>query len=104
MIAHYVNRSDRDDRNYLFRGAMAAMGWRPEELVRIIAKNREDYPSRHEICDAASGDGFSGYFNRVRDRDYPGYGTLISTWSYLRSWRMIADGDEVTVFFTMTTT
>ena len=99
MKAYYVNRADREDRNYLFRGAMAAGGWRPEELVRIIAKHREDYPTRQAVCDAACADGFTGYFERMRGREYPGYGTLISTWSYLRSWRMIAEGDEIALFF-----
>ena len=93
---HYINRSDRDDRNYLLRGAMAAMGWRPEELVRIIAKHREDYPSRKEVCDAACADGFEGFFNRMRywNKERPGYGSLVSSWSYMRSWRMIAEGNE----------
>ena len=34
MKVYYVNRADREDRNYLFRGAMAAMGFLPEDLIR----------------------------------------------------------------------
>ena len=97
MKVYYVNRQDREDRNYLFRGAMAANEFPPEDLIRVIAKNREDYASRAEICDAASDDGFPGFFQRVRDIDYPGYGQIICTWSVMRAWRMIAEGDEVSV-------
>ena len=97
MKTHYINRSDRDDRNYLLRGAMAANDWRPEELVRIIAKHREDHPSRQEVCDAACEDGFEGFFNRMRDKTFPGYGSLVSSWSYMRSWREIANGDETVI-------
>ena len=97
MKVYYVNRQDREDRNYLFRGAMAAMDFRPKELVRVIARNREDYESRAEICDkaAAEGYGFEGFFNRVRDIDHPGYGQLICTWSVMLAWRMIAEGNEM---------
>ncbi len=95
MKVYYVNRADREDRNYLFRGAMAAMGFPPEDLIRVIAKNREDYPSRAELCDAAAADGFEGFFMRMRDRAYPGYGHLVGAWSMMRSWRIIAEGDEV---------
>lgn len=94
MKIYYVNRKDREDRNYLFRGAMACSGFEPDELIRVIAKNKEDYPSREEMCDAASDDGFSGFFQRVRDLSYPGYGHLICTWSLMRAWRMIAEDGE----------
>ena len=75
MKIYYVNRKDREDRNYLFRGAMAANEFPPDDLIRVIAKNKEDYKSRAEMCDAASDDGFSGFFGRVRDIDYPGLRT-----------------------------
>ena len=94
MKVHYVNRKDREDRHYLFRGAMGTRGWAPGELIRVIAKRREDYPTRAQLCDAASEDGFAGFFQRVRDRDYPGYGHLCGGWSQMRSWRMIAEGEE----------
>ena len=99
MKAYYVNRSDREDRNYLFRGAMAAMGFRLEDLIRVIAKNREDYPSRAEVCEAGVADGFGGYFSYQKDAKYPGYGSLVSGWSYMCAWRMIAEGDETALFF-----
>lgn len=95
MIVYYINREDREDRNYLFRGAMANMGFPVENLIRVIAKNREDYPTRELICDAAAADGFEGYFMRMRSREYPYYRTLVSAWSIMRAWRMIAEGTEV---------
>ena len=64
MKVYYVNRADREDRNFLFRGAMAANNFPAEDLIRVIAKNREDYPTRHALCDAASEDGFDGFFQR----------------------------------------
>lgn len=99
MKIYYVNREDREDRNYLFRGAMAAMGFRPEDLVRVIAKNREDYPSRTDVCEAGEADGFGGYFSYQKDAKYPGYGSLVSGWSMMRAWRMIAEQDEICLFF-----
>ncbi len=98
MKAHYVNRADREDRNYLFRGAMACSGFAAEDLIRVIAKHREDYPSREVLCDAASADGFDGFFERVRHREFPGYGCLVATWSCMRAWRMIAAGGETSIF------
>ena len=95
MKVYYVNRKDREDRNYLFRGAMAAMGFPAEDLIRVIAKNREDYPTRAELCDAGAADGFPGFFNRMKDREYPGYGHLVGAFSMMQSWRRIAEGDEV---------
>ena len=98
MKIYYVNRKDREDRNYLFRGAMAANEFPPDDLIRVIAKNKEDYPSRQAMCDAASDDGFAGFFQRMRDRDYPGYGHLICTWSVMRAWRMVVEsGEKATV-------
>ena len=94
MKVYYVNRADREDRNYLFRGAMAAMGFAPEDLIRVIAMNREDYPTRQALCDAGAADGFSGFFERMRYRKHPGYGHLVGGWSMMRSWRMIAEQDE----------
>ena len=95
MKVYYVNRQDREDRNYLFRGAMAAMGFPAEDLIRVIAKHREDYPSRAGLCDAGAADGFEGFFNRMRNRKYPGYGHLVGAWSMMRSWRIIAQGDAI---------
>ena len=99
MKVYYVNRADREDRNYLFRGAMAAMGFSSEDLIRVIAKNREDYPTRADVCDAAAADGFADYFNYQATAKYPGYGSLVSGWSYMRAWRMIAEGGETCLFF-----
>lgn len=97
MKFYYVNRQDREDRNYLFRGAMAAMGFPAADLIRVLAKNREDYPSRAALCEAGAADGFAGFFNRVKDRDYPGYGHLVGSFSHMRAWRMIAESGEVGV-------
>ena len=98
MKIYYVNRQDREDRNYLFRGAMAANGFPPEDLVRVIAKNREDYPNREALCEAAAEDGFAGFFMRMKERAYPGYGCLVASWSMMRAWRMIADSNDVALF------
>ena len=98
MKIYYVNRQDREDRNYLFRGAMAAMGFSAEDLVRVIAKNREDYPDRDALCTAAGEDGFGGFFERVRHSDFPGYGCLVATWSCMRAWRTIAESGETSIF------
>ena len=98
MKVYYVNRADREDRNYLFRGAMACSGFPAEDLVRVIAKNREDYPDRDALCDAASEDGFDGFFQRVRDREFPGYGCLVSSWSTMRAWHMIVESGETSIF------
>lgn len=95
MKAYYVNRSDRLDRNYLFRGAMAAAGFRPDDLVRVIAKHKEDYPTRESLCDAASADGFPEFFGYQRDKPWPGYGHLVCSWSVMRCWRQIAAGHEI---------
>ncbi len=97
MKAYYVNRFDRNDRNYLFRGAMAAAGFRPEELVRHVAKHKEDYPTRESLCDAASADGFSEFFGYQRCQTWPGYGHLVCSWSVMRCWREIADGSEMAI-------
>lgn len=99
MKVYYVNRADREDRHYLFRGAMAAMGFPAEDLVRVIAKNREDYPSRAELCEAGAADGFEDYFNYQRNANHPGYGCLVSAWSIQRCWRLIAKQDEIVLFF-----
>ena len=100
MQVYYVNRDDRPDRNYLFRGAMAAMGFRPEELIRVDAMKREDYPTRDLVCDAAIADRFEGFFTRMKERDYPGYGTVVQSWSYMRAWRTTAEGDAPALFLT----
>ena len=97
MKAYYVNREDREDRNYLFRGAMAAAGFAPNELKRCIAKNKEDYPNRQALCDAAADDGFSEFFGYQRDKDWPGYGHLVCSWSVMRCWREIASGDALAI-------
>ena len=99
MKFYYLNRADRLDRNFLFRGAMAANGYRPENLIRCIAKNKEDYPNRVALCDAASQDGFDGFFSYQRDREgkYPGFGHMVCSWGCMRIWREIAEGKEIGV-------
>lgn len=101
MKFYYLNRKDREDRNYLFRGAMAMNEIPPKQLVRCIAKNKEDYPSRAALCDAAIADGFTGFFSYQRDREgqYPGFGHLVCSWGCMRIWRRIADGKELGVQF-----
>lgn len=101
MKFYYLNRKDREDRNHLFRGAMAQMDIPPENLIRHIAKNKEDYSSRKTLCDAAIGNGFRGFFEYQRDREgkYPGFGHLVCTWGCMRIWREIANGDEVACQF-----
>ena len=97
MKAYYINRNDRLDRNYLFRGAMAATGFRPENLIRVIAKHKEDYPTRQILCDAAAADGFPEFFGYQRDKIWPGYGHLVCSWSVMRCWRTIANSGETAI-------
>lgn len=99
MKVYYVNRSDRDDRNYLFRGAMAAAGFRPKSLNRVIAMHKEDYPDRDILCDAAAADGFPEFFLYQKGQTWPGYGHLVCSWSVMRCWRMIAEQDDVAIQF-----
>ena len=93
MRAYYLNREDRLDRNFLYRGAMAHAEFRPEELVRWIAKNKEDYASRAELCDAASDDGFPEFFQYQKKQSAIGYGHLVVTWGFMGIWREIANSD-----------
>jgi len=99
MKIYYVNRDDRDDRNYLFRGAMAAAGYTPDELVRVPAMKKEDYPTREALCDAAAQDGFQEFFSYQKEQPWPGYGHLVCSWSVMRAWRMIAENGEVAAQF-----
>ena len=99
MKAYYVNRSDRDDRHYLFCGAMAAAGFRPDELVRVDAMKREDYPTREAVCNAGAADGFPEFFTYQRDKTWPEYNHMIGSWSMMRSWRMIAEQDDIGIHF-----
>ena len=99
MKAYYVNRLDRTDRHFLFRGAMAAAGFHQDDLIRVVAKNKEDYPTRERLCDAAADDGFPEFFNYQKHDGYPGYGHLICTWSVMRCWRMIAEQEDVAIQF-----
>lgn len=93
MIHNYVNRTSRPDRNFLWRGAMAAQGVSPEEMHRHIAMDKDDFPDAGAICEAASEDGFPGFFDFHKDNPQPhiGFGHLICSWSVMRMWRHIAE-------------
>lgn len=93
MIHNYVNRSSRPDRNYLWRGAMAAQGVEPEEMHRHNAMDKDDYPDAGAICEAAAADGFPEFFNFHKDNPQPhiAFGHLICSWSVMRMWRHIAE-------------
>lgn len=96
MVHHYVNRKSRPDRRFLWLGAMAAQGIPPEDIRLHVAMDKADYPDANAICEAASADGFSEFFDFHRDTPQPnvGYGHLICSWSVMRMWRAISEGTE----------
>ena len=93
MKAYYLNRSDRKDRDLLYKGAMACAGFAPHELIREDAIKIEDYPSREAVCEAAERE-FPEYFgyHKCSSARYPGVGHLVCSWGTMRAWRRIADG------------
>ena len=96
MLHHYVNRKSRPDRNYLWRGAMAAQGIQPDEMRHHIAKDKDDYPDVSTLCEAASADGFPEFFDYHKESPHPyiGFGHLVCSWSVMRMWREIGEGTE----------
>ena len=99
MMHHYTNRSSRPDRNFLWRGAMAAAGVPPEHMQHHIARDKDDYPDVRTLCEAASADGFPEFFNYHKNSPHPyiGYGHLVCSWSVMRMWRTIAEGNATAV-------
>lgn len=94
MKHYYINLDRREDRNFLFRGAMAAQGVSVNDLIRVPARDIEKYQERKDICNAAIDDGFEEFFTFQKDDGDIGKGHLICSWSIMRAWRMIADSDE----------
>ena len=99
MQAYYLNRSDRRDRDFLYRGAMACAGFTANSLQREDALLKEDYPTREALCEAAECE-FPAYFRYHKESDatYPGIGHLVCSWGTMRAWRRIAQGRHPAVF------
>lgn len=99
MKHHVVNRKSRVDRLLLWQGAMAAQHVPQSDIVVHVAKDKDDFPTREDVCLAAIDDGFSGFFSYHLENkiDYIGYGMLIGSWSAMRMWRDIKDRGETAV-------
>ena len=99
MKHHVVNRKCRTDRLLLWQGAMAAQRVPRDAIVVHVAMDKNDYPTREDVCHAGVEDGFDRFFYYHLDHTLPyiGYGMLIGSWSVMRMWREIANGDETVV-------
>ena len=99
-MKHYVvNRKCRWDRLLLWQGAMAAQRVPEADLLVRVAMDKDDYADREDLCMAAMDDGFGEFFGYHLEHwcDYIGFGHLICSWSIMRVWREIAQGDKTAV-------
>lgn len=96
MQHHFVNRRSRPDRRYLWTGAMASQGVKPDEIVRHLAMDIDDYKTPEEVCEAAREE-FPEYFtfHLYNPQRHIGFGHLVISWSIMRMWREIASGTEI---------
>ena len=99
-MKHYVvNRKSRLDRLLLWQGAMTSQRVPRADFCIRVAMDKDDFPTRKSLCEAAIADGFTGFFGYHVENsiDYIGYGILLGSWSMMRVWREIAQGNETAV-------
>ena len=98
MHAYTLNRDDRPDRWELYKAAMQEMGFEEGEIHRQPAYLVEDYANREELCDRAAAD-FPEFFNAQRDRKWPAYGHIVTTWGWMHILRNVASMIDVDFVF-----
>ena len=95
MRQHYVNRKSRADRRFLFLGAMASQGVDALDIRLHVARDKDDYEDAQVLCEAARKE-FPEFFSFHLEspQTHIGFGHLICSWSVMRMWRSIAEGDS----------
>ena len=94
MLHYVVNRASREDRRYLWLGAMAAQGVAMEYIRLQVACDKDDYKTQEELCEVAR-DEFPEFFGfqLEKPQGHIGLGHLLCSWSCMRMWQCIADSD-----------
>ena len=98
MLHHCVNRKSRLDRKFLWLGAQASQGVPMSDIWMHEARDMDDYKTEQAVCEAAKPE-FPEFFGHHLNQwhRHIGFGQLICSWSVMRMWREIEQGDATAV-------